>query len=262
MLGKLFKYDFKWINNKVMFIYYSVFLIITILVKAIESFEQTILMVVVDKILSGMFISCFISIIITCFMRIWARFIDNFYKDSSYLTHTLPVTKDELFNSKVLASIASLIIAIIIVLLGAFYVFLGDNGFDTLKIMYQSLIDAYNSSFAFIFVIGLILLVLLEVLFFMFSGIFGIIIGHRFNNYKMFKSIAIGIGSYLLLSIIMFMILSLIGNYADINNIVDGFPPLNTVKVFGGVGIITYLVFDIAYYFMAKNIFNKGVNVD
>ena len=52
MLGKLIKYDFKWIN-KVMYIYFAILFIITISVKIIESLEQTLLMVIVDKILSG-----------------------------------------------------------------------------------------------------------------------------------------------------------------------------------------------------------------
>ena len=261
MLGKLFKYDFKWIN-KVMYIYFAIFLIITVCVKIVEGMEQTLLMVIIDKILSGMFISCCISIIITCFIRIWVRFMTNFYKDESYLTHTLPVTKSELFNSKVISSILSLILSIVVVLIGIFYVYLGNNGFEVLKNMYQSLVNVYNSSFAVLFVVGLIVIVLLEVIYFMLSGMFGIVMGYRSNNHKTLKSIIIGIFTYGILSIISVSIFSLIGNYAEFNIVVDGFPDLNTVRSMGITGIVIYFVFDVLYYFVIKRIFNSGVNVD
>lgn len=104
MLGKLFKYDFKWMS-KVTYVYVLILIVISIALKIVESVDQTFLLVILDKILVSMFISCIVSILLTSSIRIWARFINNFYKDESYLTHTLPVTKNELFNSKVLAGI-------------------------------------------------------------------------------------------------------------------------------------------------------------
>ena len=40
--------------------------------------------------------------------EIWSRFIKTVYKDESYLMHTLPVTKNQIFNAKVFASILSI----------------------------------------------------------------------------------------------------------------------------------------------------------
>ena len=40
------------------------------------------------------------NIIINTMMKCWVRFSHSLYKDESYLTHTLPVTKNELYDSK------------------------------------------------------------------------------------------------------------------------------------------------------------------
>ena len=261
MLGKLFKYDFKWIN-KVMYIYYIILVLISIATKIVESIDQTIILVVVDKVLSGMFIACTGSIIITCIMRTWHRFVNSVYKDESYLTHTLPVTKNEIFNSKVLSSIASLLIAALVILICFAFVYLNKNTIDSIKLMYQSLVSAYNSSFAILFIIGFILLIALEIVYFMMSGILGIVVGHKFNNNKVIKSIIVGIASYSLLSVMSLVIISIISKIIDYDIIGNGFPTMNYIGTIGIASLIIYLLYDLAYYLIAKKILNNGVNVE
>ena len=261
MLGKLLKYDFKWIN-KIMYIYFIILFVISIAVRIVEGMKQDLLLLVIDKILSAMFISCVVSIMITCVMRIWSRFVNGIYKDESYLTHTLPVTKNQIFNAKMIASILSIIMSALAIVFCIAIVFLNKDTLETLKVMYQSLIDAYGNLFALCFVIGLVLLVLLEIIYLMMAGIFGIVTGYRFNNYKAIKSIIIGIVSYGVLSICSFIILGIMSKFADFKIVADGFPSMNTIKVMGLTFIIVYLVYNLAYYFISKKIINKGVNVD
>jgi len=261
MLGKLLKYDLKWIN-KVMYIYFSILFLITIAVKIIESFEQTFLMLIVDKIISGMFIACSISIVINWILRSWARFIQNIYKDESYLTHTLPVTKNEIFNSKIIASILSLFLSIVVIVICVAIVYLNKTSIEIIKNMYQSLIDVYGSLFAALFIVGMVLIILLEIIYFLMSGIFGITIGYRTNNYKTIKSIIIGIVAYGLLSTVSLIIMMIVSKFANFEIVTSGFPSLSTLKIMGTTGILVYLVFDLAYYFISKRLFNKGVNID
>ncbi len=261
MLSKLFKYDFKWIN-KAMYVYFIVLVIITIATKIVESIDQTLLLVIVDKILSAMFIGCSISILITVIMRTWHRFINSVYKDESYLTHTLPVTKNQIFNSKILAGISSLLISTLVIFICFAFIYLNETTIDSIKIMYQSLVDVYNNTFAIGFIIGLILIVALEIIYFMMSGILGIVIGHSSNNNKIIKSIIIGIGSYFLLSIISLTIIYIISEIIDYDIIGNGFPTMNYIGIIGTVALVIYIVYNLAYYFVAKKVFNKGVNVE
>ena len=260
MLGKLIKYDFKWIN-KIMYVYFIIMFIVTIAVKIVESIDQTLFLVIVDKILSGAFISIAISMSITCIMRIWSRFITNIYKDESYLTHTLPITKSEIFNSKIIAGILSILMTVIVIIACVAIVALPLIA-DPLKIMYDSLVQTYNGTYAVLFIIGIVLLIALEIIFFMISGIFGIVIGHSFNNYKMLISIIVGIISYGLLSTVSLVIIGILSEVADFEIVNNAFPSLKTLKIMGFTSIGIYLVFNLTYYFIAKKILNRGVNVD
>ena len=261
MLGKLFKYDFKWIN-KIMPAYYILLLMVSIAVRIVESMKQNILIVIIDKILSATFIGCAVSIIISCAMRIWTRFINNNYKDESYLTHTLPVTKNQIFNAKILASISSIILSSLVVIIAIVIVYFNKDTISQIKIMYQSLVDVYNGLFAVCFIIGLILLIILEMIYYMLAGIFGIVMGYRANNYKVIKSIIFGIGSYGVLSTISFIVLGIMSKFVDVKIVANGFPSMNTIKVIGITFIFVYLLYVLAYYFISKTIFKKGVNVE
>ena len=175
--------------SKVTYVYVLILIVISIALKIVESVDQTFLLVILDKILVSMFISCIVSILLTSSIRIWARFINNFYKDESYLTHTLPVTKNELFNSKVLAGICSLLLSVLVIAACFAFVYLNKTSIESLKAMWDSLVAAYNSVFAVLFVIGIILLIILEIIYIMMAGILGITIGHRSNNYKIYWQI-------------------------------------------------------------------------
>lgn len=262
MLAKLLKYDLKWILNKVMWIYYVIVIIVAIAIKIVENVHQTLFLVIVDKILVGVFISCCISVLITCFMRIWARFIQNLYKDESYLTHTLPVTKNELFNAKVIASIISVIISILVIVVCVAFVYLNDATFEELRMMYDSLVQAYNGVIAAIFVIGLILIILLEMINAMMCGIFGIIVGHRKNDYKIVKSILIGLVSYIILATFTVVVLNFISTNLLDEVVNDGFPSINTLKGMGFTALGLYIAYILGFYFISKKLLNKGVNIE
>ena len=261
MLSKLFKYDFKWMT-KVTYIYALILIVISIALKIVESVDQTFLLVILDKILVSMFISCIVSILLTSSIRIWARFINNFYKDESYLTHTLPVTKNELFNSKVLAGICSLLLSALVIVACLAFVYLNKSTIEELKMMWNSLVTAYNSVFAVLFVIGLVVLIILEIIYIMMAGVLGITIGHRFNNFKMVKSIAVGLISYGLLSAMSLGVIAIVSKLINYDIIGNGFPSMNYLIGVGSAGLAVYLIYNIVYYLIAKKVFNKGVNVD
>ena len=261
MLGKLFKYDFKWMS-KVTYVYVLILIVISIALKIVESVDQTFLLVILDKILVSMFISCIVSILLTSSIRIWVRFINNFYKDESYLTHTLPVTKNELFNSKVLAGICSLLLSALVIVACLAFVYLNKSTIEELKMMWDSLVAAYNSVFAVLFVIGLVLLIILEIIYIMMAGILGITIGHRSNNFKMVKSIAVGLISYGLLSAMSLGVIAIVSKIIDYDIIGNGFPSMNYLIGVGSAGLAVYLIYNIVYYLIAKKVFNKGVNVE
>ena len=129
MLAKLLKYDFKWIN-KVMIIYYTIAITLAILTRFVETLEQTTIVTIIDKILVGTLISCFFSIGITAIIRIWVRFRSEIYKDESYLTHTLPVKKSTIYNSKMIVAYTSVILSFLVILACFLIVTLNNSMFE------------------------------------------------------------------------------------------------------------------------------------
>lgn len=261
MLGKLIKYDFNWIN-KILYVYYIILFILAIVVKIVESFDQTLFLVIVDKIVSGMYIACAISIIVTGVMRVWSRFINNVYKDESYLTHTLPITKNQIFNSKIISSILSLGLSSLVIVICSLIVYLNGTTIDMIKMMYQSLIEVYGSLNAVLFIIGFILIVILEVIYFMLAGVFGIVVGYRSNNNKLLKSIIVGISSYMIFSTITLIVIGSLSKFAKFDVASEGFPTLSTLRVMVISSIVIYIIWDLLYYFISKHLLNKGVNVE
>jgi hypothetical protein len=128
--------------------------------------------------------------------------------------------------------------------------------------MWDSLVAAYNSVFAVLFVVGLVLLIILEIIYIMMAGILGITIGHRSNNFKMVKSIAVGLISYGLLSAMSLGVIAIVSKIIDYDIIGNGFPSMNYLIGVGSAGLAVYLIYNIVYYLIAKKVFNKGVNVE
>ena len=74
--------------------------------------ENSALFNILGKISFGFAISMMVNCIINCVMRLWARFVRNIYKDESYLTHTLPVSKKTIYQSKIISSLISIIVRV------------------------------------------------------------------------------------------------------------------------------------------------------
>ena len=262
MLKNLIKYDFKWINNKAMFAYYILLFLITVAVTIVEGMEQTFFLLIVDKILSGMFISCSISLVITVLLRIWVGYNVSFYKDESYLTHTLPASKNELYNSKIIVSIVSLIMALLFIAICFLSSYIINVGFDPIKSMYNGAVAIAGKANTNLLIIGIILIIILEMLFIMFAGIFGLTLGNRSNNNKIVKAIAFGFISYFMLNMVSIVVFKLLDVFTKFDITSKTIPEVGVLKMLGITGLILYAVYNLIYYLVGKSIFNKGVNVE
>ena len=116
MLGKLLKYDLKWCF-KPLLVFYMLAIFFSIIVRIVESFEQSLIILIIDKVCCGIVIAMLVNILINCFMRNWARFVKNIYKDEAYLTHTLPISKSEIYLSKILTAIITLLTSFVVVVI-------------------------------------------------------------------------------------------------------------------------------------------------
>ncbi len=256
MLKKLIKYDLIWIN-KIMLIYFIISIIICTLTRIASLNTSTSIGNIIYQVLKGVSISCFASVLINSVIRVWVRFRNSLYKDESYLTHTLPISKCTLYNSKVISSLISVFISLLVILISFIIAFLNKDLINTIKMIFN------NNSFI---IIGMILTVILEVFYMIHAGILGILIGYKSNNNSLLKSVFIGIILYFVMQLIILGIVYIIGFFnTDIsvlfkeasNTIMD-----SSFRTLILAVDILYIMFIIIMYFIGKKIFNKGVNVE
>ena len=262
MLKKLLKYDLEWCY-KPLLVFYILAIFFSIIVRIVESFEQSLIVLIIDKICCGVVIAMIVNILINCFMRNWARFVRNIYKDESYLTHTLPVSKNKIYLSKILTAIITLLTSFIVIIVCLAISCLNEDTWIILKqSLEQSVIYFDSSVFSFIFV--MIITIFFEFLFMMMCGILGIIIGHKSNNLKIVKSILIGFVIYMILSSMSLGALFVAGLLnSDIMSLFNNIEvSSNALKSMMLVGILEYALYNLGIYFIGNKLLDKGVNVD
>ena len=159
MLIKLLKYDLKYmIKNMSVFYILSIFFAITTRLLSLP--EQTVMISILSKISSGCMIAMIANIIINVMMRSWVRFRDSLYKDESYLTHTLPVTKNDLYNSKFIQTLIFFFIGFVISLLSLFVAYYTPDTWQVIKDYIKAITIGFNMSTVFFITIAIALIFL------------------------------------------------------------------------------------------------------
>ena len=132
MLGKLLKYDFKYIV-KFLAIFYGLATFFAILTKVFLNIENSLVFEIIGSVCQGAMISMMFSIVVNNLMRMWVRFKHNLYGDESYLTHTLPVKKTDIYLSKILCSVITLCVSIMVVVANLFIAYYSKGNLESLK---------------------------------------------------------------------------------------------------------------------------------
>jgi len=263
MLGKLLKYDLRWVY-KLVGIFYILAFIFSVIGRVLSEIENSLVFNIVSQIAFGFAISMIVSSLINCLMRLWVRFIRNIYKDEAYLTHTLPVNKKWVFVSKVTAGLICIFTTTIVALVCLFICYYSEANIEALKTILELAATTYNTT-----VIKLLLLVsvvlFLEIVFILLIGYVGIILGHKSNKNKMARSIVIGFVLYFIFQIITLGVIGVWGLFnSKVMNLINTTEIINveTIKnvMYAGIGI--YAVYTISLYCIGQKHLDKGVNVD
>lgn len=264
MLGKVLKYDLKYIY-KILGVFYLLTFGMAILTRILLGFENSMVMHIIGLISSGTLIALFFNILINNFMRIWVRFRKNIYGDEAYLTHTLPITKQTIYNSKFFALLITTLTSFLVVILSVLIAYFNK---ENLIIFKDIILSSFRDMTGFnniSLIIILIIILILEVIFMVQIGYTGMILGHKSNQGKIAKSIGIGIGIYYLVSLLSLLLLYIIALFTP--NLMDmfisnTFSSPNTFKVILIGCSVYYLLLIIIFYFINIKNLKVGVNLD
>lgn len=263
MLKKLLKYDLKWMY-KVIVIFYVLALIFSCITRLCSLVTNSALFSVLKSISSGITIAMMINILINCITRSWVRFTKNMYKDESYLTHTLPVSKNKLYASKVLSTIICVLTSMLVIITCLFISYYSKENINILKNMLELAAGTYNTTVIKLLLV-LFFVLLLEIIFIILVGYVGIIIGHKSNQNKMAKSVVMGIVLYILTQMVTLLLIFIFGLFnSSVMNIINTKDIINidAIKLVLFLGIFIYVLYIAIYYVVGKKLLEKGVNVD
>ena len=147
MLGKLIKYDLKWIL-KLILIYCSLGIFFSVTGRLFGLIENSMFFDIISKVCNGISIAMLINAVVNAAIRGWVRVTFNLYKDESYLTHTLPIKKNTQFLSKILSILITMLIAVVVTIAGLIIMYLSKDTMEFLKTSLNIITDSLNTSIA------------------------------------------------------------------------------------------------------------------
>ncbi len=257
MLGKLLKYDLKWMY-KLLVIFYILALVFALIGRALSLLDEYFIFEILSKVSCGISVSMMVNILINNTLRFWARYISNIYKDESYLTHTLPVSKKQIFVAKSLTGLITMLSSVAVIFVSFMICYWGDGLKEFIKMILP------GSTMTVAIIAGFVLL--LEFIYLLYLGILAITIGYKFNRDKLVKSIAAGFVIYMISSVFSVVILFVTALFNK--DVLKMFTTMNTVpsvdalKFMLIVALVIYIGYIILCNVISSKLLQKGVNVD
>lgn len=266
MLGKLLKYDLRYVY-KVLGAYYAIAIASVALGALFSHIEHPPFIIeFAGEFLTNAGLGLSIGLFINAFTRTWTRFRLNLYGDESYLTHTLPISRLQLFASKFICAIIVLLLSLIIVAVVLALYLSSISGFDLGAFLADLFVTVQGTSFSLFYIaVTLVLLVIVQSIFVIMCGFSGIIIGRRFNTAPGLLSFIAGFACYLLTSILLIGIVYLFSAFdPELGNLLTyGMQPSPSTLIHC-VWICTavYTITTAILFTVNVNLLNRGVNVE
>lgn len=262
MLGKLMKYDLKKMY-KVLVALYIVSIALALVCRGVGELGKNIFAFkVIYIIFSSIEYAIIANVVIHCFIRILLRFNNNFYKDESYLTHTLPVSKSQLLLSKYLSALIVIFSSVAVAFASLFIMFFSKDLVKVISDFLLSLSGGLNLSVGG-FVTLFVLVLFSQICSIMSMSFFSIILGNKANEKKEIKSLiwfAILYVASLLCTLLSVTIVCSI--FGVVNEIFSNVISQKTLLIVFVLAIILYTVYSVVFYLLCNNFYKKGVNVD
>ncbi len=261
MLSKLLKNDLKK-NMRWMWILFVTTIMVACVTRGCKELGEN---MVFFKILGIFFDSVFyalaVNVILHPFLRNFLNFSKSMYGDESYLTHTLPVTKSQLVNSKFLTAIIEIVLGFATLVVSLLIMFYSSSFFETLRLLISTVVLGKVSLFGIITLF--IVLVVVEFLMFIAIIYFSMVVAYRTKEKRVLKTFLItalmSFAALTALSIMMIIVLLINGVKLSSTTLVLSSSTFISVLI---TGIMVYSVITALFYLLTKKELNKGVDVD
>ena len=209
----------------------------------------------------SVFYGLLVNVILQPFLRSFLNFTKSLYGDESYLTHTLPVTKNQILTSKFLTAVIEITLGFVSLVLALLIMFWTPDLFTQIEGLIYLLTGAQLSA---VLVLTLFVgVVLAEFLMFICMIFFAIVLAYRAKEKRVLKTFLLTAGmsfvAEIVLSVAMVIVMAINGIDLSVTSLMLNGTALLSLMV---TGIAVYLGISILFYCLSRKIFNKGVNVD
>ena len=263
MLSKLLKYDLKYmIKNMCPFYILAIFF--AIVTRILFSLNQTVIVQILGQISVGCMFSMTVSTIMNTVIRSWVRFKDSLYRDEAYLTHTLPVTKNQIYNSMFIETLIFFVVGFAVAILALFITYYTKARWLVLTTAINKITTGLNFNTA-LFVTGFLAVVFLEIFNAIQCGYLGMILGFRQSNGKIGYSVLFGFAAYLIAQSLVLSLVFVAGLFdSSIMALFNNEILLDTgvFKLLMLLSVVLYVVIIFIMSIVCKKILNKGVNIE
>lgn len=262
MIKKLMKYDIRNMT-KILVYFYAIGIIAAVLTRLINIGDHIQFIMIIGKIFEGITYAAIANIIINTFMHIILKsFINNFYKDESYLTHTLPVTKKQLLISKYLSSLIVVLISVVVSVASLFIVLYSKEFIEGLKAFISLTVSGFNmSSGAFITLVVLILFT--QVCAMISMSFTAIVKANTYNTKRVIKGLlwfaVYYFGSGLITLLLAVVTFAMGGNISELTATQMSQSSFTTLFI---LALVANIIYTVVHCLVSYKLFNKGVNVD
>lgn len=255
MLGKLIKYDLKYIYKQLA-IFYCIIIFCAIIAR-LTNFNSDIFIV---KFIHEFTQGCAFGFAFGCFinasMRMWARLRLNFYGNESYLTHTLPLSRGTLWTAKFLSSIIVTLLSIIVCIAAFLIMFFSEDFIRGWDLTNPDMLKFYGL---------FILAAFCQITYIIQSGLTGIILGHLHNYNRAVHSVIYGLAVYFAGGVLLIAGAFLWAQFDPemYKMIFQGSMPGpdNFNQLLSGIAV-GYIVLITITYFVNRKLLARGVDVD
>ena len=261
MTAKLLKYDLKK-TTKVLIYMYVISIGVAILARLVSLLDHIQLFFIVTKVLEGTVYAAVVNIMVNTFIHILLNFGKGFYGDESYLTHTLPVGKDRLLLSKYLTALVVIVASVLVCVLSLFIAIYNEQIKLFIEVSLKQVVVGFDMS------VGGFVALIVGVLFAqtcanISMAYTAVVKANTYNQKRTLKGIIWFAIYYVITSIVSLVaicvVLAVSGSVSDI--LAETMSQQSFISILI-VGLISYTVSAIVYYFLCQKQFQKGVNVD
>lgn len=261
MIGKLMKYDLKKMLRILVYIY-IISISLAGITRLINIGRDIQAIAILGYVFSGLTYSAIGSILVNTFVHILRTFIVDFYKDESYLIHTLPVSKNKLLLSKYLSGLIVIIASVLVTFLSFFILFYTPELMSAISVFLEMSVAGLNMS-AGLFITLLVIIIFAQICAIMSMCFTAVVKANTYNSKRVPKGLVWFVIFYFGATIVS--LLTIIISFAIGGNLAELMATQLSQKAFTIIlvlGLVLYIVYAVVFYFICNKLFNKGVNVD